>query len=244
MNKFNPVRLHHRQAVQFQPPLPRFERANRYVQADDFAELLVLEQFADQRTRTAAEIEHALGTAGPQCRHDGAKPLFVKAFLSVANASSLLVFLDFGRLLFLYEASEGHAVQARLEAQVTASNLVLLWMAGQPALAFVEQLLQFVFADEIMFAAIKYRNEHIKMCQQVRECGRLADGNGEVRTFAPFGKLLVQRIADSLNRVSQRLEDASQEHLAATYRQHIDASRQGKRRRGQFGTVLATALQS
>src|SRR5579875_3596439 len=133
MNKFNPVRLHHLQAVQFQPPLPRFERANRYVQADDFA---------DQRTRTAAEIEHALGTAGPQCRHDGAKPLFVKAFLSVANASSLLVFLDFGRLLFLYEASEGHAVQARLEAQVTASNLVLLWMAGQPALAFVEQLLQ------------------------------------------------------------------------------------------------------
>ena len=129
------------------------------------------------------------------------------------------------RLLLLHEPGEGHAVQARLELQVAAGDLFLLGVAGQPALALGEQLLHLVLADEVVLAVVEHRDQDVEVRQQVRERGRLADGDREVRTLAPLGEAFVQRIADGLDLVAQRLEDASQEPLAAAHRQHVDPGR-------------------
>ena len=68
-------------------------------------------------------------------------------------------------------------------------------------------------------------------------------GHREVRALAPLGEPLVERVADGLDLVAQRLEDGPQEPLAAPHRQHVDPGRERDRRRRQLGPVLAAALE-
>ena len=55
------------------------QRLHRDVHAENFLDLLLLQKFTDQLALAAAKVEHALGAAGTQRRHDGSAPLIVEA---------------------------------------------------------------------------------------------------------------------------------------------------------------------
>ena len=96
-----------------QPVAGHFERADRHIHADDLLELLVLEQFPQQLALAAAEVEHPLGPAGPQRRHDRPEPLLVQAqgLLQVllGLVGGPLVLLGFAGLLLFARAGRGPA---------------------------------------------------------------------------------------------------------------------------------------
>src|SRR4029077_3599512 len=139
-----------RQPFQFQPPLGDFKGADRDIQTDDLLELLLLQQLADPPAFAAAEVQDALGAAGPKSRHDRNDALLVQAKRRLQHVLSPVayaaVLLGDKRFLFLYKPGERFAEQAWLELQVTPRDLFFLRMSGQPARALAEQLLHFIFA--------------------------------------------------------------------------------------------------
>src|SRR5438552_7820926 len=70
VDKPHPFRLFFRQSLQLQPPLGHFERADRDIQSDDLLKLFLLQKLPNQLALATAAIEDALGTAGPESRHD------------------------------------------------------------------------------------------------------------------------------------------------------------------------------
>jgi len=58
------------QSFQLQPPLGHFERADRDLQSDDLLKLFILQKLPNLLAVATAEIQDALGTAGPESRRD------------------------------------------------------------------------------------------------------------------------------------------------------------------------------
>jgi hypothetical protein len=114
----------------------------RIAQADNFIELFVPEQFADQLAFATAQVENSLGSACSQGRHDGSEALLVEADGLLQHLLSLLLgliaFIGFGRLLLLNKAGQRQPEKAWLVFQVTSGDLFFLRVAGQPALTLCE----------------------------------------------------------------------------------------------------------
>src|SRR6202020_1540001 len=98
-----------------------------HVHTDDLLELLFLEKLSDQLAFATAEIEHALGTARAESRHDGAEALIVEAERRLQHILGLVgwLFVIIGgeRLFFLHKSCEGLADKAWLALQITTSDL-------------------------------------------------------------------------------------------------------------------------
>ena len=107
----------------------------------------------------------------------------------------------------------------------------------------LEQLFHLLLADVVVLEVVEDRNQDVQVRQQFAQRRGLRERHGVVRTLAPLGELLVQRIPDGLDLVAQRLEDFVQEVLAAPARQHFERGDQRDRRAGQFGAFLGAAIQ-
>ena len=81
------------------------------------------------------------------------------------------------------------------------------------------------------------------MREQFAQGRGLRERHGVVGTLAPLVELLVQRIADGLDLVTERLEDLVDEVLAAPARQDFERGDQRDRRAGKFRTFLGAAIQ-
>jgi hypothetical protein len=100
----------------------------------------------------------------------------------------------------------------RLRDQTTPSPLeAVVGVAGQPARALGQQLLHLVSTDEVVLLIVEHRRQDVEVGEQLGQGRRRAHGHRVVLALAPFRELLVQRVADGLDRVAQRLEYGTQE---------------------------------
>ena len=94
-----------------------------------------------------------------------------------------------------------------------------------------------------MLSGVEHGDQDVQVGQQLRQRDRPPDRDREVRTLAPLEKLLIERVADGLDFVPERLEHRPQEPLAAPHRQHTQSGFERDRGRDQLRAVLAPALQ-
>src|SRR5262249_7292839 len=79
MYQLNSVHLMSGKTMEPQPLVGDFQRANRYVHAENLVELAIVHQFPNQFTLAAAEVEHPSRPASPKSREDRAETLLVEA---------------------------------------------------------------------------------------------------------------------------------------------------------------------
>jgi len=81
------------------------------------------------------------------------------------------------------------------------------------------------------------------MGQQLRQRRGLPHRHREIRTLAPLGKPVVERPANDLDLIPERLEDAAQESLTAANRQDVDSCGKRDCGRRQRRPILAPTLE-
>ena len=83
--------LNWRKAVIVQPVMRDFERAMRHIHADDFSELLFLQQSLEQSPFTAAQVQNASSARAFQRGQHRAKTLFIEADVALDGLFFLCV---------------------------------------------------------------------------------------------------------------------------------------------------------
>src|SRR5260370_21686252 len=89
--------------------------------------------------------------------------------------------------------------------QVTVRDRFALGMRRQPPLATADQLLNLVVADEIMLVVVEYRDEHLKMRQQVAQAAFATKRHREVAAGPPLWTRFVQELGPCPYRKPERL---------------------------------------
>ena len=106
-------------------------------------------------------------------------------------------------------------------------------MLIEPALAALEQLVDFVLADPIVLGVVQDRNQHVEVIEKRAE----ASNAGELHSRKEFANRSRVRIYDriDMDAPTQRFEEQSNQLLAATRRQRRD---HGLQRNGAVGELL------
>src|SRR5260370_23969282 len=99
--------------------------------------------------------------------------------------------------------------------QVTVRDRFALGMRRQPPLAAADQLLNLVVVDEIMLVVVEYRDEHVKMRQQVAQAAFATKRHREVAAGPPLCIGFVPNVSLSLYRIPERFEPPAQKQFSA-----------------------------
>lgn len=96
--------------------------------------------------------------------------------------------IRFIRFHLTHQAGQRLPVEARLETKVAAGGLLHLRMRGQPTLTLDKQLLDLIFADKVVFAAVKNGHQDVKVRQKLGERGGLVEVSEKYRLSPHSGK--------------------------------------------------------
>ena len=162
--------LNRRKAVVVQSVMGDFERAMRHVHADDFSELLFLQQSLEQSAFTATQVQNASRARAFQRGQHRAKTLFVEA--DVALDGFFFLRVNFGdgigiRFALVHELRQRVVHQAALVLEIAARDGFALGMRRQPALAVAQKFFHLVIADPVVLVVVQHRHEHVKMREKL-----------------------------------------------------------------------------
>jgi hypothetical protein len=117
-------------------------------------------------------------------------------------------------------------------------------MAGQPALAGPQQLVDLVRSDPVVLGVVQHRKQHVQVVEGVGQA--YGPGQGEIHVCAVAGQRVVGRHVVERDRggrdaPAERLEQARGQVRAAAQHRHPDLQRHRPGR--QLGAVLGGAAQ-
>src|SRR6266568_1431227 len=125
--------------------------------------------------------------------------------------------------------------------QISSDDRVALRMRFEPALAMLQEFLEFLLANEIVFLIVEHRHEDVEVRQQLTKATFAIQSNREISTRPPFWKCRVEWQFVRLHDIAERLEETTEERLAAATRQDGNPGLQRDRGVCQFRSFLGSS---
>ncbi len=245
LEQLDPLGLALAHPLQSQPAGRRLQGTGRDVGADDAREGGLAQEAVEEVARSAAEVDHRAGVELAEHAEHRLVALGPQGLGAVSGQDAVVVGcrVESGRgvVAELGEPGERRAGEGRVVPEVAAGDELTFRVAGEPALARAQELVDLGGALPVVLGLVEHREQDVELVERVRQADRPGEGEVDVAGVAPLREALVERDRFGPHLPAERPEDALGELGSAAAGQHGDPHLEGDRGVGELLTGVAAA---